>query len=47
MGSTTYAFTQGLDYDSIVAASEQVAWTVEAIFRDRRFDLSKPLVPAS
>jgi hypothetical protein len=30
-----------------VAASEQVAWTVDAIFRDRRFDASKPIVPAS
>jgi hypothetical protein len=47
MESTTYAFTHGLDYASIVAASEQVAWTVDAIFRDRRFDASKPIVPAS
>jgi hypothetical protein len=47
MGSTTYAFTQGLDYASIVAASEKVAWTVDEIFRDRRFDASKPIVPAS
>jgi hypothetical protein len=47
MGSTIYAFTQGLAYASIVAASEQVAWTVDAIFRDRRFDASKPIVPAS
>ena len=47
MGSTTYAFTQGLEYAAIVAASEQVAWTVDAIFRDRRFDASKPIVPAS
>jgi hypothetical protein len=47
MGSTIYAFTQGLEYAAIVAASEQVAWTVDAIFRDRRFDASKPIVPAS
>jgi hypothetical protein len=47
MGSPTYAFTHGLDYASIVAASEHVAWTVDEIFRDRRFDASKPLVPAS
>src|SRR5687768_9504392 len=47
MGSTTYVFTQGLDYASIVAASEKVAWTVDEIFRDRRFDASKPIVPAS
>ena len=45
--ATTYAFTQGLDYDAIVAASEKVAWSVDAIFRDRRFDASKPIVPAS
>ena len=36
--ATTYAFTQGLDYDAIVATSEKVAWSVDAIFRDRRFD---------
>jgi hypothetical protein len=47
VGSTTYEFTQGLDYASIVAASEQVAWTVDDVFRDRRFDASKPIVPAS
>jgi hypothetical protein len=47
MESTTYAFTQGLDYASIVAASEQVAWTVDKIFRDRGFDASKPIVPDS
>jgi hypothetical protein len=47
MESTSYAFTHGLDYASIVAASEQVAWTVDAIFRNRRFDASKPIVPAS
>jgi len=47
MGSTAYAFTQGLDYASILAASEKVAWTVDAIFRDQRFDASKPMVPAS
>jgi hypothetical protein len=47
MGSATYTFTHGLDYASIVAASEKVAWSVDAIFRDRRFDASKPIVPAS
>jgi hypothetical protein len=47
MMATTSAFTHGLDYDSIVAASEKVAWSVDAIFRDRRFDASKPIVPAS
>jgi len=47
MESTPYAFTHGLDYASIVAASEKVAWTVDDIFRDRRFDASNPMVPAS
>lgn len=47
MRATTYAFTQGLDYASIVTASEKVAWTVDEVFRDRRFDASKPIVPAS
>jgi len=47
MASTTYAFTRRLDYDSIMAASDRVAWTVDEIFRDRRFDASKPMVPTS
>ncbi len=47
MESTTYTFTHGLDYASIVAASEKVAWAVDGIFRDRHFDASKPIVPAS
>jgi hypothetical protein len=47
MMATSYAFTHGLDYASIVAASEKVAWSVDEIFRDRRFDASKPIVPAS
>lgn len=47
MRSTSYAFTQGLDYASIVAASEKVAWTVDEIFSGRCFDASKPIVPAS
>jgi len=47
MGSTTDAFTHGLDYASIVAASEHVAWTVDEISRDRRFDASTPLVPTA
>jgi hypothetical protein len=37
----------GLDYASIVAASERVDWTVDGIFRDRGFDASGPIVPAS
>ncbi|MCP9443223.1 MAG: hypothetical protein NNA20_11580 [Nitrospira sp.] len=47
MRSTDYTFTQGLDYASIVTASENVAWTVDEIFRGRCFDASKPIVPAS
>ena len=47
MAVTDYAFCRGLEYPSIVAVSERVAWTVEAIFADRRFDATKPLVPDS
>jgi hypothetical protein len=47
MTTTTYEFTRGLDYPSIVATSEKVAWTVDAIFRDRRFDTTKRIVPDS
>ena len=42
-----YEFTRGLDYASIVATSERVAWTVDEIFRDRRFDATKRIVPDS
>jgi hypothetical protein len=42
-----YSFSRGLDYAAIVAASEKVAWTVDEIFRGRRFDDSRPIVPAS
>jgi len=41
-----HGFTRGLDYPSIVAASERVAWSVNQIFDGRRFDASKPIVPA-
>jgi hypothetical protein len=47
MKSPPYAFTQGLDFPSIVTASERVAWTVDDVFQDRRFDASKPIVPTS
>ena len=47
METTTYEFTRGVDYPSIVATSEKVAWTVEEIFRDRRFDVTKNIVPPS
>jgi hypothetical protein len=47
MPTTPYAFTRGVDYPSIVATSEKVAWTVDEIFRDRRFDATKRIVPDS
>lgn len=47
MATTTYAFTRGVDYPSIVATSEKVAWTVDEIFRDRRFDATKHIIPDS
>ena len=47
MATTPYAFTRGADYPSIVATSEKVAWTVDAIFRDRHFDATKRIVPDS
>lgn len=45
MATTKYDFTRGLSYPSIVATSEKVAWTVDDIFRDRRFDATKRIVP--
>src|SRR5262245_10465868 len=42
-----YEFAKGLDHAWIVAASERVAWTVDEIFGNRRFDASRPIVPAS
>ena len=47
MATATYEFTRGVDYPAIVATSEKVAWTVEEIFRDRRFDVTKNIVPDS
>ena len=44
---TRYTFTRGLSYAPIVAASERVAWTVDGVFQDRRFDASRPIVPPS
>jgi hypothetical protein len=43
----SYAFARGADYSAAVAASERVAWTVDEVFGDRRFDASKPIVPSS
>ena len=42
-----YRFGRESSYASIVAASERVAWTVDGVFCGRRFDASRPLVPAS
>jgi len=47
MAVTDYAFCKGLEYPSIVAVSERVAWSVDAIFANRRFAATKPFVPDS
>jgi hypothetical protein len=47
MTTTTYEFTRGLDYPSIVATSERVSWTVDEVFRDRHFDATKRIIPDS
>jgi hypothetical protein len=47
MASTPYAFTRGLDYDAIVSASEQVAWTVDDVLDARSFDAARTMVPTS
>src|SRR5438128_2693903 len=47
MTSAAYKFAQHLNYPSIVATSERVAWTVDGVFAGRRFDASKPIVPDS
>jgi len=47
MAETGYNFTRGIEYPSIVATSEKVAWTVDDIFRDRRFDATRRTVPSS
>jgi hypothetical protein len=47
MADETYAFVRAANYREIVAASESVAWTVDEIFGDRRFDASKPMIPGS
>jgi hypothetical protein len=47
MATISYAFTRGADYPSVVATSEKVAWTVDGIFRDRRFDTTKRIIPDS
>src|SRR5437660_297069 len=47
MATATYSFTRSVDYPSTVTTSEKVAWTVEEIFRDRRFDTTKMIIPDS
>jgi hypothetical protein len=47
MATTVYEFTRGINYPSIVATSERVAWNVDEIFRNRRFDATKRIVPDS
>src|SRR5262252_4492633 len=43
----SYAFVRGLDHASIMEIADRVAWTVDQVFGGRRFDGSKPIVPAS
>jgi hypothetical protein len=47
MAMKDYAFCRGLEYRSIVAVSQRVAWTVDEIFAERRFDATKHIVPDS
>jgi len=47
MEKTSYTFTNGISYSLIVSASERVTWTVDAVFSDRRFDATKPIIPDS
>jgi hypothetical protein len=42
-----YTFCRGVEYPAIVAVSQRVAWTVDEIFVNRRFDATKPIVPDS
>src|SRR5262245_29639355 len=44
---TTYGFSQGLDHAAITEVADRVAWTVDEVFAGRRFDASKPIVPAA
>src|SRR5262245_12108564 len=47
VASKPHGFARGLDSASILAVSERVAWTVDDVFRDRRFDATGSIVPAS
>jgi hypothetical protein len=42
-----HALSRDFDYADIVATSERVAWTVDRVLGDRRFDASRPIVPPS
>ena len=44
---TPYTFARGLAYSTVVAASERVAWTVDDVYGQRRFDASAAIVPSS
>jgi hypothetical protein len=44
---TLYTFARALAYANVVAASERVAWTVDDVFGQRRFDAAAPIVPSS
>ncbi len=45
MTTSDYAFCRGLEYPSIVAMSQRVAWTVDEIFANRRFEATKHIFP--
>ena len=47
MATTNYEFARGIDYSAIVSTSERVAWAVDEVFHDRRFDTTKRIVPDS
>jgi hypothetical protein len=45
MAMNEYTFCKGLEYPAIVAVSQRIAWTVDEIFANRRFAVTKPIVP--
>ena len=47
MALDEYTFCRGLEYPVIVAVSQRVAWTVDEVFTDRRFDATRHIVPDS
>ena len=42
-----FPFALDLDYAAILATSERVAWTVDRVFRHRRFDSTRSIVPSA